>query len=101
MKHYPRIILFLVTTISVSDCLRGFPMQNKATRILKHPATVPTNSSHHLRPARNFELKGGGRDPLVGPNLPTFVLKPANFLCRQAPVGVWNDISLIFAVYLS
>ena len=36
MKHYPRIILFPVTTISVSGCLRGFPMQNKATRILKH-----------------------------------------------------------------
>ena len=94
MKHYPRIILFPVTTISVSGCWREFPMQNKATRILKHPATVPTNSSHHLRPARDFELKGGG-DPLVGPNLPTFVLKPANFLCRQAPGGVWNDISLI------
>ena len=45
MKHYPRIILFPVTTISVSGCWREFPMQNKATRILKHIETKENYTS--------------------------------------------------------
>ena len=45
MKYYPRIILFPVTTISVSGCWREFPMQNKATRILKHIETKENYTS--------------------------------------------------------
>ena len=78
MKHYPRIILVPLITISESRSVLS-RSRIKQRDNLKHPAAIPTNSSHHRRPAMNFELRGGGGDPLVGPNMPTFVLKPANF----------------------
>ena len=67
------------------------PQSRKEARNLKHPATVPTNSSRHLRPAMNFELRWVGAPfcraklanlcsetgQLVVSKLPTFfIVKP-------------------------
>ena len=89
MKHYPRIILFPVTTISVIRYISRLPDAEKATRILKHPATVPTNSSRHLRPAMNFELRGG-----MGPS---YRAKLAN-LCSETGQLVVSKLPTFFIV---
>ena len=60
MKHYPRIILVPVTTILCIRLVSRVPDAEQYYKKSQTPATVPTNSSHHLRPARNCEAKGGG-----------------------------------------
>ena len=62
----------------------------KEARHLKHPATVPTNSSRHLRPAMNFELR-------VGVGAPFCRAKLAN-LCSETGQLVVSKLPTFFIV---